>query len=184
VRPGLRYRAPMQAPGSFASARGWLGLSAVVVFACGPSVTVDAPRTDPTASAPASSAATFSFGPLEGLPVVATLRSGHPAGDFRAEVLASPGFAYGRAGRAAPAEGDLVVERLRPEGSDGVTLTYVMRREPPGYFPSGGDFRYGVLGPRGEVLAEGKLPLCARCHAEAPRDFLFERGIPTLVAPR
>lgn len=176
----------MQAPGFRALgddrsvARVALCLSLVSGLGCGPSVAVDAARPDPTVSATGASSAPFSFGPLEGLAVVAELRSAHPSGDYRAEVLATSSFGYGRLGRAAPAEGDLFVERLRPEGSDGVSLTYVMRREAVGYYPAGGDFRYGVLGPDGAVQAEGKLPLCARCHAEAPRDFLFERG----VAPR
>jgi hypothetical protein len=167
------------APGSHA----WPTLVSLLLSACSPSLGVEAPRADPTASA-STAPPPFSFGPLDGLPVVAKVRSGHPAGDFRGEILASPSFPYAKAGRAAPREGELFVERLRREGSDDVALTYVMRREAAGYFPSGGDFRYGVLGPAGEVQAEGKLPLCARCHAEAPRDFLYERGAPVQVAPR
>jgi hypothetical protein len=154
----------------------WFPLLFFLAGSCGTPQPVDAPRTDPSASSASSAPPPFAFGPFDGLPVVAKVRSSHPAGLFQGEILASPGFPYGRAGRRAPVEGDLLVEHLRPQGSDSVSLTYVMRREAPGFFPEGGDFRYGVLGPDGRVQAEGRLLLCARCHAEAPRDHLFERG--------
>jgi hypothetical protein len=48
-----------------------------------------------------------------------------------------------------------------------------MVKRPPGYDPEGGDWEYLVLTPAGEATQRGRLPLCKRCHAEAPNDHLF-----------
>ena len=43
----------------------------------------------------------------------------------------------------------------------------------PGYDPPEGDWEFLVVSPDGLVEAPSPLPLCARCHAEAPHDHLF-----------
>jgi hypothetical protein len=99
----------------------------------------------------------------------------HPGRARRVALRASPeADGYGRRGRQAFDEGATLLASL--ESSDGgpVIAHYLMRKERPGYFPEGGDWRYAVVSPAGEVLADGKLPLCARCHAEATREHLFE----------
>jgi hypothetical protein len=44
----------------------------------------------------------------------------------------------------------------------GATL---MRKEPAGYHPSFGDWRWQRLDPAGRVLEDGKVAGCASCHA-------------------
>lgn len=53
---------------------------------------------------------------------------------------------------------------------------FVMVKRAPGYNPSGGDWEYLVVAPDGRVEDRGQVALCARCHAEAPHDFLFGAG--------
>jgi hypothetical protein len=38
---------------------------------------------------------------------------------------------------------------------------------------SDGAWDYLVTDPSAGVVSEGTLPLCARCHADAPADFIF-----------
>ncbi len=102
--------------------------------------------------------------------------SSHPLGRFESVLRSSREFAYGDPSRSTPTEGVLVSATLVHPGTDQMAVRYVMKREAAGYFPQGGDWRYAVFGANGELQKHGKLALCARCHAEAPRDFLFERG--------
>jgi hypothetical protein len=53
---------------------------------------------------------------------------------------------------------------------------FAMIKRPPGYDPGGGDWEYLVVTPAGRVEQRGILPLCARCHADAPHDHLFGAG--------
>jgi len=116
---------------------------------------------------------------LAGMAVVGELRSSHPVGDLEAVIHANGGAAgYGKRGRAPITEGALLVESLSSERGGLPHLHYVMRRRAPGYFAAGGDWEYAVVGPDGLVEAQGRLGLCARCHAEAQRDFLFEPDAP------
>ncbi len=74
------------------------------------------------------------------------------------------------------ATGATIVERLfGAEGAD-PTAYFVMVKRAPGYDAAGGDWEYLVVLPDGSVEARGKLPLCARCHAEAPHNRLFGGG--------
>ena len=122
---------------------------------------------------------------IDGLKVVGETRSAHPAGDFIASIRVNEVAArYGTKGRDALPEGSLVVEVLATESSTPPAVYYAMLRQAPGYFPEGGDWAYFVVAADGNIEAEGKLKLCARCHAEAPREHLFEvfRG-PAVAAP-
>lgn len=68
-------------------------------------------------------------------------------------------------------EGSVLVE-MHSEGPERGPIFAMVKRE-AGYFPEGSDWNYVVLGPEGQVQASGKLPLCARCHAEGTGDALF-----------
>ncbi len=120
------------------------------------------------------------FGLLPSLHVVGEPRvSSHRLGNESATVRVN-GAAEGY-GRGAPLEaGALLVESLAPTADAAPTAHFVMVKRAPGYFPAGGDFEYLVVDPTGGVLARGELPTCARCHAEAPHDFVFG---PALRAP-
>ncbi len=118
------------------------------------------------------------FAELASLREVSRLRSAHPVGDLAAVVkvdrLAEP--RYGKTGQGAMPEGAMIAEALGPDPEGPPVLFYVMERRAPGYFPEGGDWEYAVVAPDGTTKAGGKLALCARCHAEAHREHLFERA--------
>lgn len=117
------------------------------------------------------------FAEIESLAQVSKLRSGHPLGNLAGVVKVDAKAAgYGQRGRGAFPPGALVVEALGPDPDGQPTLFYVMEKREPGFFPLGGDWQYSVVTVAGKLEADGKLELCARCHAEAPRDHLFEYG--------
>jgi hypothetical protein len=91
--------------------------------------------------------------------------------------LASPESGYPLRGPAsvAPA-GATLVERLFPTGGTLPVKYFTMVKHAPGNDPAGGAWEYLVLTPDGGVDARGPLPLCVRCHAEAPHDHLFGGG--------
>lgn len=117
------------------------------------------------------------FAEIAGLTEVSKLRSGHPVGNLAGVVKVDPkASGYGQRGRSAFPPGALVVEALGPGPDGSPTLFYVMEKRDAGFFPLGGDWQYSVVSVSGKLEADGKLELCARCHAEAPRDHLFEYG--------
>lgn len=115
------------------------------------------------------------FASIPTFKVAGEVRSAHPSGDFTATIHVNDAAkAYGDKSREPMGPGAVVVASLRAEQGADVTSYYVMERKAPGYFPEGGDWAYFVVDPAGKVEAGGKLKLCARCHAEAPREHLFE----------
>jgi hypothetical protein len=101
--------------------------------------------------------------------------TGHPGGARRAALRTSPeASGYGRRGRAPFAPHAVIVASLHSSDGAPALAHYLMRKREPGYFPEGGDWEYAVVSPEGRVLAEGRLVLCARCHAEATREHVFE----------
>lgn len=102
-------------------------------------------------------------------------RSQHFTGELEAEVRVNPAASpYPRLGPARPLPpGAILVEsHYRPGGTEPVALLAMMKH-PPGYDPQAGDWEYLVVTPAGEATQRGRLPLCQRCHAEAPHDHLF-----------
>lgn len=110
-------------------------------------------------------------------PATRRSRSEHLGGDLDGEVLASPssGYPLRGPGSAAPA-GATLVERLYGAERPDPVAYFVMVKHAPGYDPAGSDWEYLVVTPDAQVEDRGKLPLCARCHAEAPHDRLFGGG--------
>lgn len=93
--------------------------------------------------------------------------SSHLTGDLEGEVLVNEAAgAYPVLGpnRRLPA-GALLVQALGKPGSAETLTLFVMAKQPDGW-----DFL--ILEPDGDVVKRGD-PLCRRCHAEAPHDFLF-----------
>jgi hypothetical protein len=80
--------------------------------------------------------------------------------------------------------GTVIVREVLDENREIQTLT-LMIKNPPGYYPGGGDYWYGVADPDGTIrtdaegnLVMGRLNACGSCHATRPNDdFLF--GIPS-----
>lgn len=100
---------------------------------------------------------------------------GHLAGRYHGQVVANELAAEKFANlvhKTRMPEGAVLVEIHSTEGREQGPIFAMVKRE-PGYFPEGSDWEYVVLGAEGKVQASGKLPLCARCHAEAPADGLF-----------
>lgn len=102
-------------------------------------------------------------------------RSQHMNGDMEAEVLASEeASVYPTLGplRRLPG-GAVLVEAHYAAGSAAPEVYFAMVKRAPGFDPAGGDWEYLIVEPSGDVAQRGRLPLCARCHAEAPHDRLF-----------
>jgi hypothetical protein len=52
-------------------------------------------------------------------------------------------------------------------------MYFAMIKQRSGFHPGGGDWEYLVIRPTGDIEQRGRLAPCARCHAEAPSDWLF-----------
>jgi hypothetical protein len=102
-------------------------------------------------------------------------RSQHFTGELEAEVRVSPAASgYPTLGprRTLPA-GAILVEPHYPPGGTEAAVVLAMVKRPSGYDPGAGDWEYLILTPAGDAIHRGRLPLCKRCHAEAPNDYLF-----------
>lgn len=98
-------------------------------------------------------------------------------GELEADVLAAAAGAYPMLGPESrvPA-GATLIERLYEPGGTKPVAYFAMVKRPTGFDAAGGDWEYLVLSATGQTEQRGALPLCARCHAEAPHDRLFGRG--------
>lgn len=103
-------------------------------------------------------------------------QSAHPVRFRWATPRVSAAFErYGERPPSPPPAGALLVQTLREAPGSSPVELWVMEKRETGFFPEGGDFLYAVLREDGTVKTAGRLQLCARCHAEAPADFLFQR---------
>jgi hypothetical protein len=98
---------------------------------------------------------------------------GRPATVLVNAAAAAPYLARHPEGRF-PA-GAVLVERLAAGRTERGALLAMIKRA-PGSFEAGGDWEYLVAQSDGAVEDRGSLVLCARCHAEAPSDWVF--GVP------
>ena len=127
------------------------------------------------ASSPAPPKRRIDLAALASLPVVDRRPTAHPIGPAFASIRTNDlAAAYGTRGRAPFAPGARLVESIAPDAESPATLHYAMIREPDDATPGTGGWRYEVIDASGTVQAEGALPLCARCHAEAAREWVFE----------
>ncbi|WP_437970391.1 hypothetical protein WMF04_14360 [Sorangium sp. So ce260] len=141
-----------------------------------PVVEPRAPAVAPAAPAPAEPSAWELAGQLSTFePATGRARSQHFTGDMEAEVrinaAAAPYPALGP-DRVLP-PGAAVVELHYAAGSSEPETLLAMVKRSAGYDPDGGDWEYLVLTPQGTSTHRGALPLCKRCHADAPHDRLF-----------
>ena len=104
---------------------------------------------------------------------------GHATGEYLVDVRVAPAFCdeYRRltAGQTLPV-GTIIAafHRRRVTGEAG--SIYAMSKR------DSGAWDYVVAEPDGAIIARGDLPLCARCHAEAPADSVFGARV-AAVAP-
>jgi hypothetical protein len=104
------------------------------------------------------------------------VRSIHFAGEYDADVRTNQAAsAYPSLGPAqALATGAIVVETLRRPASEAVVVYLVMSKIRSADENSA--WEYLVLNPSSEIEQRGALPLCERCHTEAPHDHLYGRA--------
>ena len=82
--------------------------------------------------------------------------------------------AYVAAGGDVPVGTVLVKEHFeRNVGGERPSGLFVMTKREAGYDVANGDWRWTVIGVRGEVVKDGKIESCIQCHADAPHDRIF-----------
>ncbi|WP_437736718.1 hypothetical protein [Sorangium sp. So ce1335] len=126
------------------------------------------PAPEPTAWELAAQLASFK-------PATGRARSQHFTGELEAEVrINAPAVPYPALGpeRVLPPGAALVAFHYPAGSSEPVTLLAMVKR-PAGYDPDGGDWEYAIVTPQGTSTHRGAIPLCKRCHADAPHDHLF-----------
>lgn len=169
--------------GAHGTARRWLAYAAAASLWTGCQSSAHAPtraRSTAESDVPAPKPPVEPFEPLEafaGMTVTHSLRTAHPIGAFGAVLRVNNDAAgYGTRGRGAMPEGAVVIESIsaKADPEQRPDVHYVMRKRAVGYFAEGGDWEYAVTDAAGLPKAWGRLQLCARCHAEASREFLFE----------
>jgi len=101
---------------------------------------------------------------------------GHFDGRWIAEVRANDFAAPEYVKLPSPAtfpKGSVVVQTHTERTGGTAGPVFAMVKRDPGYFPAGGDWEYVVTFADGRLQDRGPLPLCARCHADAPSGWLF-----------
>jgi hypothetical protein len=103
------------------------------------------------------------------------LPSGHNAPYWSGVVRVSPALEplYAAMGPSALVPPGAVAVETHRSTDGSVSPRYVMVKREAGFDVPGGDWEYLVVDAEGRIAARGALPLCARCHAEAPGDHLF-----------
>jgi hypothetical protein len=95
---------------------------------------------------------------------------GHPPGNHLARIYVSPEaretYQNLQPGTTLPV--GVVVAELQQDAATGRPgLGYVMTKQ------EGGRWEFMLVEADGEILEQGQVPPCARCHAEAVADSLF-----------
>ncbi|HKQ67682.1 MAG TPA: cytochrome P460 family protein, partial [Polyangiaceae bacterium] len=70
-------------------------------------------------------------------------------------------------------EGAVLVKRHTDASSGAPGPIFAMIKRARGFFPDGGDWEYLATSAKGSIDERGPLAPCARCHAEAPSDWVF-----------
>jgi hypothetical protein len=101
--------------------------------------------------------------------------NGHAAGRWDVDVYANDaGLEAVLASRGEAALGaELVEEHFERDGTMAGPIM-MMQKQPKGFSPEHGDWRYVVKSGAGEVVRDGVIDSCAGCHDDAPHDRLFK----------
>jgi hypothetical protein len=108
------------------------------------------------------------------VPVTDVPHSAHILGEDAGHISRSPEALADL--RASQPAGAVIAESLASDPDAPLESYFVMRKLAAGANPAGGDWEYLVVKPDGSMSAQGKLPLCQRCHAEAGPSFVFSPG--------
>jgi hypothetical protein len=100
---------------------------------------------------------------------------GHAAGRWEVDVWANEIAAKAMAERAREVPVGAVVVEEHWERFEGKTPgpVMLMEKRPAGFAPEHGDWRWAVVGSRGQLVQDGVIDSCAGCHDDAPMDGLF-----------
>jgi hypothetical protein len=99
---------------------------------------------------------------------------GHHVGVLKGEVRANDIAAASSGENRGPmGKGAVWVELHRDRSTGGSSGLFAMEKREAGYNAEGGDWEYVVVDDSGRVQSRGELAACARCHADAPIDFVF-----------
>lgn len=98
---------------------------------------------------------------------------GHASGRWTVDVYANDAAAKALAARArdVPPGAVVVEEHFEADGRAGPVM--LMEKRAKGYAPEHGDWRWVVVGSRGQLVDDGVVESCAGCHDDAPMDGLF-----------
>lgn len=99
---------------------------------------------------------------------------GHAAGRWDVDVWANELAQRALAVRAreVPVGAIVVAEHFeRGDGRAGPIM--VMEKRASGFAKEHGDYRFAVIGSRGQLVKDGVIESCAGCHDDAPMDGLF-----------
>jgi hypothetical protein len=131
---------------------------------------IDGGLVDGAASLPSSYRSTF-----EKLNRARIVSRGHTDQRWEIDVWANEAAKRALVSRARGAEvGAIAVAEHyeRREGSSPGPVM-VMEKRAPGYAPEHGDWRYVVVGSRGQLVRDGSIEQCWGCHDDAPQDGFF-----------
>lgn len=98
---------------------------------------------------------------------------GHAAGRWQVDVFANEVGAAALASRAkdVPVGAVVVQEHYEADGRAGPVM--VMEKKAKGFSPEHGDWRWVVVGSKGQLVEDGVVETCTGCHDDAPADGLF-----------
>ena len=101
------------------------------------------------------------------------LSHGHASGRWQVDVFANELGASALAARAkeAPVGAVLVAEHYESDGRAGPVM--VMEKKAKGFSAEHGDWRWVVVGSKGQLVEDGVVETCTGCHDDAPMDGLF-----------
>jgi hypothetical protein len=100
---------------------------------------------------------------------------GHAAGRWDVDVYANEAAQKALASRAreVPVGAVVVQEHFERNAEKAAGPVMVMEKREKGYAPDHGDWRFAVIGSRGQLVKDGVVDSCAACHDDAPMDGLF-----------
>lgn len=98
---------------------------------------------------------------------------GHASGRWQVDVFANEIAAAALASRAkeVPVGAVVVEEHYESDGRAGPVM--VMEKKAKGFSPEHGDWRWVVVGSKGQLVEDGVVETCTGCHDDAPMDGLF-----------
>lgn len=133
-------------------------------------VSADGGVIDGAASLPGSYKTTFTKANKSRL-----VSKGHTSERWEIDVYLNEPAQKALASRAREAEvgAIAVVEHFERKEGGAQGPVMVMEKKEKGFAPEHGDWRYAIVGSRGQLVGDGSIEQCWGCHDDAPQDGLF-----------